>query len=229
MSIRDNLCRIEDEIDAACARVGRDPDEVHVVAVSKTVGVAQIREALSAGVRIIGENRVQEAWKKAQEIGTDAEWHLVGHLQTNKVKRTLEFVDVIESVDSLHLADELEKRAEQLNRSVRIFVQVNTSGEESKFGIDPAKTLEFVHQLSEYKRLNVCGLMTIGAFVSDTNRIRACFQALHRLSDRIRSANGAPEMNALSMGMTNDYPIAIEEGATHIRIGRALFGERKTI
>jgi hypothetical protein len=229
MSIRDNLCRIEDEIDAACARAGRDPDEVHVVAVSKTVGVPQIREALSAGVRIIGENRVQEAWKKAREIGAEAEWHLVGHLQTNKVKRILEFADVIESVDSIHLADELEKRAEQLNRSVRIFVQVNTSGEESKFGVDPDRTLEFVHQLSEYKRLNVCGLMTIGAFVSDTNRIRACFQELNHLRDKVRSADIGSELNALSMGMTNDYPIAIEEGATHIRIGRALFGERKTI
>ncbi len=228
MSIADNLQRIKERIDAACQRAGRDSREVEIVAVSKTVDVDKIKEAIAAGIRIIGENRVQEAWQKYQQVDEAVSWHLIGHLQTNKVKRALQFADVIESVDSLHLAQEINRRAGQLGRQVEVFVEVNTSGEETKFGIQPQQTVPFCRQLAGLPNLRVTGLMTIGAFLPDAELVRPCFVQLRRLRDEV-NAEAIPniQLEHLSMGMTNDFDVAIEEGATLVRIGRALFGERK--
>ena len=228
MSIADNLQQIKERINAACQRAGRNPEEVGIVAVSKTVDVGKIKEAIAAGIRIIGENRVQEAWQKYQQIDEQVCWHLIGHLQTNKVKRALQFADVIESVDSLHLAQEINRRAEQLARQVEVFVEVNTSGEATKFGIQPQEAVQFCHQLAELPNLRVVGLMTIGAFLPDAEQVRPCFVRLRRLRDEV-NAEAIPNIRLehLSMGMTNDFEVAIEEGATLVRIGRALFGERQ--
>ena len=227
MTIKENLLQIQEKISAACARVGRSEQDVSIVAVSKTVTAEQIREAIEADINIIGENRVQEAWAKVQQVGRIAKWHMVGHLQTNKVKQALKIFDVIESVDSLHLAQEISKRASAEDRTVEILVEVNTSGEESKFGTSPDTAVDLVAQIAELDRLRVSGLMTIGAFLPDPEKVRPCFVTLRKLADEINAQNiPNVKMCHLSMGMTNDYEVAIEEGATLVRIGRAIFGER---
>lgn len=227
MAIADTLRHIEDRIAAACARCGRSEQDVGIVAVSKTVQAARIRAAVDAGISMIGENRVQEAWQKYQQLGKVASWHLVGHLQTNKVKLALEFVDVIEAVDSVHLAEEINRRAEGRQLPVEVFVEVNTSGEASKFGVAPEKAIDLVGEIAGLKNLKLTGLMTIGAFLPEAEKVRPCFTKLRRLREQINAAaidNIA--LQHLSMGMSNDFEVAIEEGATLIRIGRALFGER---
>lgn len=227
MSISANLTNIKERIERACRRVGRDPVEVHIVAVTKTVSVEQIEEAIAAGITIVGENRVQEAWEKYQSVSSKVEWHMIGHLQTNKVARALQFADVIESVDSLHLAQEIDRRAKLLNKPAEVFVQVNTSGEASKFGLEPGEVVGFLHSISGLEFVKVTGLMTIGAFLPDPEDVRPCFSMLRELSDSInRTREYKTEIRHLSMGMTNDFEVAVEEGATHVRIGRALFGER---
>jgi len=226
MTVAENLKHIRENIRRACGHCGRSPSEVQIVSVTKTVDVSKIEEAIAAGITIIGENRVQEAWQKYQQLGHPVSWHLVGHLQTNKVKRALQFFDVIESVDSIHLAEEIDRRAAQMGRVVEIFVEVNTSGEESKFGVKPEETVEFCNRLQPFQHLRLNGLMTIGAFTSDVERIRACFQLLRRLRTQVQEAIPEVRLQHLSMGMTNDYEIAVEEGATLVRIGRAIFGER---
>lgn len=227
MSVKENLYHIQDRIAAACARVGRSQHDVNIVAVSKTVGADKILEAIDAGVEMIGENRVQEAWAKFQEIGPSVQWHLVGHLQTNKVKQALQFFNVIQSVDSLHLASEISKRAVMLGCSVEVLVEVNTSGEESKFGQRPELVVDFVAQIAQLKNISVTGLMTIGAFLPDPEEVRPCFVKLRKLLERINTQKiENVKMRHLSMGMTNDFEVAVEEGATLVRIGRAIFGER---
>jgi pyridoxal phosphate enzyme (YggS family) len=227
MSIKSNIERLYERIAATCIRVGRNPEEVNIVAVAKTVDAAHIREAVAAGIKIIGENKVQ-AWRKYREITEPIRWHFIGHLQTNKVKRVLEFADVIESVDSRRLAEEINYRAASQNKIIDIFVQVNTSGEASKFGISPDLALDFLHALSDLKNIRIAGLMTIGAFLPDPNQVRPCFQMLRKLKDSYNARVPANvRLNHLSMGMTDDFELAIEEGATLIRIGRAIFGERK--
>ena len=230
MTIRDNINKVKEQIARACHISGRDPEEVEIVAVSKTVQVNRIKEAISAGIRRIGENRVQEAWQKFNLLQEPVKWHLVGHLQTNKVKKALEFIDIVESVDSLHLAQEINRRAESLKNKVKIFVQVNTSGEASQFGIAPEKTVDFVAQLSEMSCLEIKGLMTIAPFVENQKEIRASFRLLRELKEK---ANALKIVNLylqhLSMGMTNDFEIGVQEGATMVRIGRAIFGEREDL
>ena len=227
MLIKDNLKRIQDNIAAACARSGRNPEDIHIIAVTKTVGVPQIEEAIEAGIRIIGENRVQEAWTKFQQVSEPVSWHIIGHLQTNKVKRALQFANIIHSVDSQHLAEEIDRRAAEQNKRANIFVEVNTSGEESKFGLTPDNTLEFISCLSSLKNINITGLMTIGAFLPDPEQVRPCFRKLKELQDKISLHSFENvTLEHLSMGMTNDYQVAIEEGATLVRIGRGLFGDR---
>ncbi len=227
MAIADNLRHIEDRIAAACARVGRDERNVSIVAVSKTVEATRIRAAVDAGISMIGENRVQEAWQKYQQLGKIASWHLVGHLQTNKVKLALEFVDVIEAIDSLHLAAEINRRAEGRQLPVEVFMEVNTSGEASKFGVAPEEAIDLAGQIAVLKNLKLTGLMTIGAFLPEPEMVRPCFTRLRRLQEQINAAGiDNVRLEHLSMGMSNDFEVAIEEGATLIRIGRALFGER---
>ncbi len=227
MSIASQIELVYERIGRACRRAGRNPEEVQLVAVTKTVDVARIEEAIAAGIEIVGENRVQEAWPKFQVIGNRVRWHMIGHLQTNKVKRALQFAEVIQSVDSVHLAQEIQKQAEKLDRAVEVLIEVNTSGESSKFGFSPESVLEGVQQIASLSRLRVKGLMTIGAFLPDPNDVRPCFQLLRRLRDKIaaRGLEGV-EMDVLSMGMTDDFEVAIEEGSTMVRIGRLIFGER---
>jgi len=227
MSVAQNISHTRERIAAACKRAGRQPHEVTLVAITKTQPVSIIREAVSAGITILGENRVQEAVEKVREVGAKVAWHLVGHLQTNKVKKALSLFSVIQSVDSLRLAQEIQRHAEAAKQTVRVFIEVNTSGESTKFGIEPKLAPELAKHIAEFPNVRLGGLMTIGALTTQTAIIRSCFQRLRGLRDEIREMN-APftDLLDLSMGMTDDFEIAIEEGSTLVRIGRAIFGER---
>ena len=228
MTVLDNLNKIHQRIERACAKADKNPENVQIVAVTKTVAVERIEEALQAGIHMIGENKVQEAWMKYPLIGSKAAWHFIGHLQTNKVKRALQFSNVIESLDSLHLAREIQTKALDRAEPIEVFVQVNTSGEKSKFGINPADLPDFVYQLAELDKIRVTGLMTLGFYADDPEKVRPCFSLLRELKEHINQQK-IPTIRLchLSMGMTNDYEVAVEEGATLVRLGQALFGERK--
>jgi len=227
MVIADNIQKIRRQIAHACEKVGRNPNEIQLVAVTKTVTVPAILKALDAGIEIIGENRVQEASEKYEEIGDRVRWHMIGHLQRNKVKRVLEFAEMIQSVDSLRLAKEVQKQAQKLDRNVDVLIEVNTSGEETKYGFVPEKTVAAIERISEFPNLNIEGLMTIGAFLPDPEDVRPCFRRLRELRDEVRGKGIAGvNMDILSMGMTDDFEVAVEEGATMVRIGRSIFGER---
>ncbi|MDZ7260532.1 MAG: YggS family pyridoxal phosphate-dependent enzyme [candidate division KSB1 bacterium] len=227
MSIPENIREIQRRIRQTCEKVGRSPEEIEIVAVSKTFSPEKIQEAVQCGIRHIGENRVQEAWAKFQQLGNIARWHLVGHLQTNKVKKALQIFQTIQSVDTLYLGKEISKRVEDPGKPVEILVQVNTSGEKTKFGVSPERAIELVKELSLLSGIKVLGLMTIGAFLPDPEEVRPCFRILKELKEEIleQGIEGV-EMKYLSMGMTDDFEVAIEEGANMIRIGRAIFGER---
>jgi hypothetical protein len=226
MSVAQNILLVKERIAAACQRAGRRPEEVTLVAVTKTVHASIIRQALDAGIRIIGENRVQEAGSKFAEIGAAAEWHLVGHLQTNKVKPALSIFSAIQSVDSLRLAQEIQRHAEAARRAVEVYLEINTSGEPSKFGVTPSDAHDLARQIVSLPNLRLTGLMTIGALTTDAVRLRGCFRMLREKRDEIAGALPNVELRNLSMGMTDDFEIAIEEGSTMVRIGRAIFGER---
>ena len=227
MSIRENVQFVRNKIAEACRRSGRESEEIELVAITKTVDVEQINEAIEAGIRVVGENRVQEAWRKYQEVGEKAHWHMVGHLQTNKVKRVLQFAEMIHSVDSVYLAREIQTQAKKLDRTIEILIQVNTSGEESKFGLEPEATIGAIEEVSTLPNLKIKGLMTIGAFLPNPEDVRPCFKLLNDLKDRVNERGiTSVEIGTLSMGMTNDYEIAIEEGSTMVRVGTAIFGER---
>jgi pyridoxal phosphate enzyme (YggS family) len=227
LRIRENVRRVAERIEAASERALRDPSEVTLVAVTKTVEPPAIVEAIEAGVRAVGENRVQEAERKFGAGLPPVEKHLVGHLQTNKVKRAIELFDMIQSVDSLRVAREIDTRARAEGRTVDVLVEVNTSGEESKYGLEPDAAPDAVAEMADLKALRVRGLMTVGAFLPDPEAVRPCFRTLRELRNAIeeRVIPGV-SMEHLSMGMTNDFEVAIEEGATIVRIGRAIFGER---
>ncbi len=227
MPIRENVQFVRNKIAEACRRSGRKSEEIELVAITKTVDVEQINEAIAAGIRVVGENRVQEAWRKFQEVGEKAHWHMVGHLQTNKVKRVLQFADMIHSVDSVYLAREIQTQANKLDRTIEILIQVNTSGEESKFGLEPEATIGAIEEVSTLPNLKIKGIMTIGAFLPNPEDVRPCFKLLNDLKDRVNERGiTSVEIGTLSMGMTNDYEIAIEEGSTMVRVGTAIFGER---
>lgn len=225
--ISSNISLIRQRIEAASARSGRDPQSVRLMAVSKTVALERIREALEAGITLLGENYVQEAREKIPAIGHAAEWHMIGHLQTNKVKYVVNLFDWIHSVDRLELARELDKRAGQNNRRLNVLIEVNVSGEESKNGMEPDAALELVRQVSLLPNISVRGLMTMPPYSDNPENSRPHFQALRKLRDEI-SAAAIPNirMDELSMGMTDDFEVAIEEGTTIIRVGRAIFGKR---
>ena len=226
-TIADNLRRVEDRIAKVAARVGRSREEITLVAVSKTQPVAAIEEALGAGVAAFGENRVQEAEEKFGVLSATAAWHLVGHLQRNKVKKALEMFELIQSVDSLRLVQEIGKRAVAGGSCARVLVQVSTSGAESQFGLQPEEAFDLVAQASEVEGIRIEGLMTIGAFLPDPEAVRPCFVRLRKLRDRISEARiPGVSMDTLSMGMTSDFEVAIEEGATLVRVGTAIFGSR---
>ena len=227
-SISENLRRVRERIARAAERAGRQARDVTLVAVSKTKPVEAIGEAVEAGVRVLGENRVQEAEKKVGNVTDAVEWHLVGHLQRNKVKSALRVFEMIHSVDSLRLAREIGKRAAQAGVSARVLVQVNTTGADSQFGAAPDATVDLVGRISEVEGVAVEGLMTIGLFLPDPEAARPCFVQLRELGEEIAAARmPRVSMEHLSMGMTGDFEAAIEEGATMVRVGSAVFGSRQ--
>jgi pyridoxal phosphate enzyme (YggS family) len=211
--------------DAGC-KAGR-PGGVTVVAVTKTVGVPEMQSALMAGVNILGESRIQEAEPKWRSLEGRATWHMVGHLQSNKVKKAVRMFNLIQTVDTLELARAIDQEAGKINKVQDVLIQVNASAEATKYGAAPAAVEPLARAMAALPQLHVCGLMTIGPLDDDPAHIRACFRSLRELRDRIRAA-GLPNvsMEHLSMGMSNDYKLAIEEGATLVRIGRAIFGAR---
>ena len=225
--LKENLESVEARIQAACNRAGRKREEVTLIAVSKTKPVSMLQEAYDLGVRIFGENKVQEIRDKYEALPKDIEWHMIGHLQTNKVKYIVDKVKLIHSVDSLKLAETIEREAEKRSCTADILLEVNVAGEESKFGMKADEVLPFYDRLSQYSHINVRGLMTIAPFVDNPEKNRTIFADLHKLYVDIKEKNiDNDTVNILSMGMTNDYEVAIEEGATMVRIGTGIFGAR---
>lgn len=226
-TIAQNIDQVRERIARAARKAGVDAAAIRLVAVSKTMPVEHIEEAIDAGITEIGENRVQEAEEKYPRIGHRVRWHLVGHLQTNKVKPAVRIFDMIHSVDSLHLGEALHRRGLEAGRRLPALVQVKTSPEMTKAGVEPDRALELVEQLAALSSLAVQGLMTIPAFSPDPEAARPAFRLLRQLRERIEAARiPGVEMHSLSMGMTHDFELAIEEGATIVRIGTAIFGAR---
>jgi pyridoxal phosphate enzyme (YggS family) len=227
-SIRENFLQVQNQIRVAAEHAGREAHSIQVIAVSKTKPVSVILEAIDVGITDIGENRVQEAKDKYDQVDRPVKWHLVGHLQRNKVKQALPIFDLIHSIDSLRLLAEIDRRSAQLNRRTEVLIQVNTSGEPSKFGLEPDAVLGFMENALDYAHIQIKGLMTIGAFLPDPEEIRPSFVLLRTLQEKIREQQLPNiEMEYLSMGMTNDFEVAVEEGANLVRIGTAIFGKRE--
>lgn len=226
--VSENLFQVEQRIQEACRRAGRNREEVTLIAVSKTKPVELIQEAYSAGARDFGENKVQELIRKIEVLPPDIRWHMIGHLQTNKVKPLIGRTALIHSVDSIHLAVAIEKQAAALGVSkVPILIEVNIAGEESKYGIRKIELFDTIREASKFPHLQIRGLMTIAPFVYDPEYNRSYFRELKQLSVDIAAKNiDNVSMEVLSMGMTGDYEVAIEEGATIVRVGTGIFGER---
>lgn len=223
----ENLKKVEDNVDAACKKAGRSRDEVTLIAVSKTKPVEMLSTIYNQGIRDFGENKVQEMCDKMEQLPSDIRWHMIGHLQTNKVKYIVGHTTLIHSVDSLHLAKEIEKQAEKKDVTVDILVEVNIAEEESKFGIHKEETYELVRQIAALPHVHICGLMTIAPYVENPENNRMYFRGIRQLSVDIAEQNiDNVDMDVLSMGMTGDYMVAIEEGATMVRVGTGIFGER---
>lgn len=226
-SIADNIQRIRETIAAAARRVNRNPSDIRLMGVTKTVDDQRIEEAIRAGLDIVGENYVQEGKRKIEKMGKSLEWHMIGHLQTNKAKYAVRLFDMIHSVDRLKLAQELNKRAGAAGIQMKILVEVNVSGEESKSGIARDDAVAMIKEISALEHISVQGLMTMPPWFDDPEDARPYFTTLRELRDIIIEENiPRIEMNELSMGMTQDYRVAVEEGATIVRIGTAIFGER---
>jgi len=223
--IRENLLRVTERIEKATRRAGRSPGEIKLVAVSKTVDAGRIREAIEAGVSILGENYVQEAQKKIEEIGKPVSWHFIGHLQSNKAKVAVRLFDAVHCVDSLPLAEDLNRRAQQADRKMPVMIEVNLSGETTKFGTEEEKVMTLARAILKLDHLSLDGLMTMPPYFDDPGMSRPYFVQLRALKERL-AAGGIP-LKDLSMGMSNDFEVAIEEGATYVRVGTAIFGERK--
>lgn len=224
MTIADNINEVKNRIRAAAMKVGRDPEQVRLVAATKSVDVAKIKEAILAGIGIIGENRVQEALTKIKEIGPIVSYHFIGHLQTNKVKYIVGLFDLIHSVDNIHLAAEINRRS---RATQKVLVEVNLAKEESKFGLSPEDTVETMKEIARLPMVSIIGLMTIPPFHEDPERSRLYFRQLRELAEEIRGKGiKGVRMDELSVGMSNDFEVAVEEGATLVRIGTAIFGPR---
>ena len=223
-TIQDRLLRVRERIRAAAVRAGRDASSVTLVAVSKMIPVGVIREALSAGVTILGENRVQEAQDKIAALPGQATWHLVGHLQTNKAKIAVQLFEMIHSLDSLRLAEALDRSGQQAGRTVRCLVEVNLGGEESKSGTTEEGVRPLLEAAERLPHVRIEGLMTIPPFLPDPEQVRPFFRRLRNLRDKL--AGEGFHQAELSMGMTHDFEVAIEEGTTMVRIGAAIFGPR---
>lgn len=221
----DNLAAVQARIDAACKRAGRDTSDVRLLPVSKTMDETHIRLAHQAGCNLLGENKVQEAWGKSQAMSdlVDLKWSVIGHLQSNKAKLVAKFASEFQALDALNTAEILDRCLQREGRTLEVFVQVNTSAEPSKYGLTPEDVADFMAQLSPFKNLRVKGLMTLAEFSSDADRVRACFIRLRILRDQLAGVYGHLK---LSMGMSGDFEIAIEEGANVVRVGQAIFGAR---
>jgi pyridoxal phosphate enzyme (YggS family) len=229
VDIAANYRAIQSRIVEAAMSAKRDPREIKFLAAAKSQTVDSIRAAIAAGITLIGENYVQEAQEKKRVISEPVEWHMIGHLQRNKAKAALEIFDVVESLDNLALARELDKIGKRLGKKIRTLVEVNLGGEESKAGIAEDKLAELLKSIGDLTHLSVEGLMTVPPFKENPEEIRPYFSSLRRLQMELESLK-IPNvtLKELSMGMTHDYPVAIEEGATIVRIGTALFGPRKS-
>lgn len=227
--IQHNLTVIHNRIKKACEKSGRNPNEIQLLLATKTVSAENIKIALNIGEHLIAENKVQELKEKFEDLKTvEHQTHFIGHLQTNKIKEVLKYVSCIQSVDRIDLAEKLDQRLQFEGKTIDILLQVNASFEESKFGIAPEKAVEFARQLSKFDTLHLKGLMTIGLFSAEQEKVRKCFQLLKNIQQEIIESN-LPNvtMETLSMGMSGDLEVAIEEGTTMVRVGTAIFGKRK--
>jgi hypothetical protein len=226
MSVKENLQRLHERIARAADRAGRNPADIQLVVVTKTVEVDKIKEALDCGVRIIGESRIHEAAEKQPHIGRSVQWHMVGHLQSRKARQGVELFDMVQSVESISTARALQKRCAEAGLTMPILIEINTSGEEQKYGIQPEQAQEFIREVTEMDRLRIRGLMTMAAFVPDPEAARPSFRRLRQLAEMLRQEHiERAGLEILSMGMSNDFEVAIQEGATMLRIGTAIFAE----
>ena len=224
-SVSENLERVREQIARAAAKVGRAASGIQLVAITKTHPAEKVREAIEAGQNLFGESRVQEARSKIPELPSNVRWHFVGHLQKNKIRHALPLFELVHSVDSLGLAQDMNRIAEEEAMHPRVLLEVNLAGEGSKFGFQPDKLCEQMEELLSLPRLSILGLMTIPPLAEEAEGSRKYFVQLHELRDRLQTEFRV-DLSQLSMGMTQDYPIAIEEGATLVRVGTAIFGER---
>ena len=225
--ITENLEQVRKNIEEACRAVNRDPGEVTLISVSKTKPVSMLQEAYDAGSRDFGENKVQEIMDKYPQLPSDIRWHMIGHLQRNKVKYIVDKVAMIHSVDSLRLAETIEKEAAKKAVIVPILIEVNVAQEESKFGLKPEEVLPLIEQIADFSHIRIKGLMTIAPYVDNAEENREIFRELKKLSVDIAAKNiNNVTMSVLSMGMTGDYMVAVQEGATMVRVGTGIFGAR---
>jgi PLP dependent protein len=228
-TIAARLDAVRKRIDQACRDVGRDPADVRLLPVSKTQGVDRIEEAYAAGVRLFGENKAQEVAEKAALLAgrPDLTWAVIGHLQTNKAKVVAQYAAEFHALDSAKVAEALDRRLDNAGRDLDVFLQVNSSGEESKHGLDPADVEQFAKSMRQYRSLRVRGLMTLAVFSDDQDAVRRCFERMQELQIRLQNAdNAAGSYAELSMGMSGDFELAIAHGATTVRLGQAIFGSR---
>ena len=226
--IKSNIEEVRKRVEKAALKSGRNPGDIKIIGVTKTVDTDRIMKAIDAGIVDLGENRVQELLEKYDKINRKCRWHLIGHLQTNKVKYIIDKVSLIHSVDRIELVQEIQKRAEKIGRIVDVLVQVNVAEEESKFGIRTSEALDFVKEVSRFENIKVRGLMTIAPLVENPETVRYVFRELRKLLIDIRQENiDNINMDFLSMGMSNDFEIAVEEGSNMIRVGTAIFGRRQ--
>lgn len=229
MSIRENIDGVLKRIDSTCKKTGRNPKDITVIAVSKTVDSERAKEAVEAGIMNLGENRVQELVKKHEELdGINVKWHMIGHLQKNKVKYIIDKTVLIHSVESLELAEEINKRAIKNDLTANVLIELNIGEEDSKFGINEESVYDFVTNINKFENLRVLGLMTVAPFCENPEDVRWVFKKMKNIFDKVSTMDlKNVQMKYLSMGMTNDFEIAIEEGSNIIRIGTAIFGARK--
>ena len=226
-TVRANIARIRNTIADAALRSGRNASDVRLMAVTKTVGDDLIMEAIEAGVDVIGESYIQEAKRKIEKMGRNIEWHMIGYLQSNKAKYAVKLFDMIHSVDRMDLAHELDRRAKAADRVMKILIEVNVSGEESKSGVPRKNTIQLIKDIASLNNLSIQGMMTMPPWFDEPEDARPYFIALRELRDRIIDENmERVEMRELSMGMSGDYEVAVEEGSTVVRVGRSIFGER---
>jgi len=225
MSIFDNFKKVCDDIAETAASVGRNPGDIRIIAVSKNFDETVVQQAIDAGITVFGENKVQEAKRKVPKLKGDFTFHMVGHLQSNKARDAVALFDMIHSIDKIDTAQKVDLEAERIGKTQKVLIQVNASGEETKSGVAPGSAIELAKRIREMRHLELCGLMTMAPFTDDQYMVRATFRVTKELLDEINGSLGLA-LGELSMGMSADYRIAVEEGATLVRIGTAIFGQR---